>query len=230
MQKATTHEQYLSASCGSSAEIVRYETLPKAQADLVAGKVDLVFARRHGPVGGLPEDRQGQGFRVRRPGPALVRQRHRDRRAQGPGRTSWRSLNQALARSAPTAPTTRSPASTSTSRSAWQRHHAIGDAGSERPGRAPGRALDRQPGSCSRRSGQSVACCRPCRAARCGVAAPSRRRPAPDGPGRRASAAACGAGDCGRAVVLDVAHARDLLRDVLGPTARAAAVDRAAST
>jgi arginine/ornithine transport system substrate-binding protein len=43
VQKATTHEQYLYRQLGSSVEIVRYDTLPKAQGDLTAGKLDLVF-------------------------------------------------------------------------------------------------------------------------------------------------------------------------------------------
>ena len=43
VQKATTHEQYLMRQLGSSAEIVRFQTLPNAQADLTAGKLDVVF-------------------------------------------------------------------------------------------------------------------------------------------------------------------------------------------
>ena len=43
VQKATTHEQYLVRQLGNAAEIIRFQTLPKAQADLTAGKVDVVF-------------------------------------------------------------------------------------------------------------------------------------------------------------------------------------------
>jgi arginine/ornithine transport system substrate-binding protein len=44
VQRATSHERYLASLYGNSAVLVRYDTLPKAQADMVAGKVDLVFA------------------------------------------------------------------------------------------------------------------------------------------------------------------------------------------
>lgn len=44
VQKATTHERYLSSRFGSGVDIVRYDTLPAATADLAKGKVDLVFA------------------------------------------------------------------------------------------------------------------------------------------------------------------------------------------
>lgn len=44
VQKATTHERYLASRLGSGVEIVRYDTLPAATADLVKGKVDMVFA------------------------------------------------------------------------------------------------------------------------------------------------------------------------------------------
>lgn len=43
VQKATVHEQYLARTLGSSIELVRYDTLPKAEADLMAKKVDFVF-------------------------------------------------------------------------------------------------------------------------------------------------------------------------------------------
>ena len=43
VQKATTHELYLTRKLGGDVELVRYDTLPKAEADLLAEKVDFVF-------------------------------------------------------------------------------------------------------------------------------------------------------------------------------------------
>src|SRR5262249_51776239 len=43
VQKATTHERFLEQELGSSVKLVRYDTLPSAQADLTSGKVELVF-------------------------------------------------------------------------------------------------------------------------------------------------------------------------------------------
>lgn len=62
VQKATTHESYLARKLGSGVEIVRYETLPKAQADLAAGKVDLVFADAVALLQGFLKTDQGKAF------------------------------------------------------------------------------------------------------------------------------------------------------------------------
>lgn len=62
VQKATTHEQQLVKKLGSSAQIVRYETLPKAQADLAAGKVDLVFGDALALWSGFLQTDKGKNF------------------------------------------------------------------------------------------------------------------------------------------------------------------------
>ncbi len=62
VQKATTHEQQLVRKLGSSVEIVRYETLPKAQADLAAGKVDLVFGDALALWQGFLKTDKGKGY------------------------------------------------------------------------------------------------------------------------------------------------------------------------
>jgi arginine/ornithine transport system substrate-binding protein len=43
VQRATTHDSYLTDSYGSRAQITRYDTLGKALAELQAGKLDVVF-------------------------------------------------------------------------------------------------------------------------------------------------------------------------------------------
>lgn len=62
VQKATTHEQQLVKKLGASAELVRYETLPKAQADLVAGKLDYVFGDALGLWQGFLKTDKGKGY------------------------------------------------------------------------------------------------------------------------------------------------------------------------
>ena len=62
VQKATTHEQYLVRQLGNSAEIVRYQTLPKAQADLTAGKVDVVFGDALALSEGFLKTDKGKSF------------------------------------------------------------------------------------------------------------------------------------------------------------------------
>jgi arginine/ornithine transport system substrate-binding protein len=78
VQRATTHEQFLSGRFGSSAVLVRYETLPKAQADLVAGKLDLVFADAMALNGGFLKTAKGKDF-------AFVGPDFRDQRWFGQG-------------------------------------------------------------------------------------------------------------------------------------------------
>lgn len=70
VQKATTHERYLSSRLGSSVEIVRYETLPAATADLAKGKVDLVFADALALSQGFLKSAKGKSFAF--VGPDLV--------------------------------------------------------------------------------------------------------------------------------------------------------------
>jgi ABC-type amino acid transport substrate-binding protein len=70
VQKATTHERYLSSRLGSGVEIVRYETLPAATADLAKGKVDLVFADALALSQGFLQTGKGKSFAF--VGPDLV--------------------------------------------------------------------------------------------------------------------------------------------------------------
>ena len=62
VQKATTHERYLSSHFGSGVEIVRYDTLPAATADLAKGKVDLVFADALALSQGFLTTEKGKSF------------------------------------------------------------------------------------------------------------------------------------------------------------------------
>lgn len=70
VQKATAHEQQLRRQLGSSAEIVRYDTLPKAEADLAAGKVDLVFGDALALSQGFLKTEKGKPFAF--VGPSMV--------------------------------------------------------------------------------------------------------------------------------------------------------------
>ena len=67
VQKATTHESYLARRASAGVEIVRYETLPKAQADLTAGKIDLVFADAIALSQGFLKTSQGKAFAFQGP-------------------------------------------------------------------------------------------------------------------------------------------------------------------
>jgi arginine/ornithine transport system substrate-binding protein len=62
VQRATTHERYLTSLYGDSAVLVRYDTLPKAQADMAAGKVDLVFADAMALSEGFLKTKKGKDF------------------------------------------------------------------------------------------------------------------------------------------------------------------------
>ena len=62
VQKATTHEQYLVRQLGSSAAIVRFQTLPKAQAELTAGNLDLVFGDALALSEGFLKTDKGKAF------------------------------------------------------------------------------------------------------------------------------------------------------------------------
>jgi arginine/ornithine transport system substrate-binding protein len=62
VQRATTHERYLSSLYGDSVVLVRYDTLPKAQADMVAGNVDLVFGDAMALAEGFLKTKKGKDF------------------------------------------------------------------------------------------------------------------------------------------------------------------------
>lgn len=70
VQKATTHERYLASRLGSGVELVRYDTLPAATADLVKGKVDVVFADALALSQGFLKGDKGKGYAF--VGPDLV--------------------------------------------------------------------------------------------------------------------------------------------------------------
>ena len=78
VQKATIHEQFLTSSFGNKAVLVRYETVPKAQADLVAGKVDLIFADAMALDAGFLKTKAGKEY-------AFVGPDFRDQRWFGQG-------------------------------------------------------------------------------------------------------------------------------------------------
>jgi arginine/ornithine transport system substrate-binding protein len=62
VQRATTHDSYLTSAYGSTASLVRYNTLEQAQADLVAGKIDVLFADAIALSDGLLKTAKGKGF------------------------------------------------------------------------------------------------------------------------------------------------------------------------
>jgi lysine-arginine-ornithine-binding protein len=62
VQRATNHEQYLNSLYGGKVELVRFDTLPKAEAALAAGKVDLVFADAMGLSQGFLRSKAGSGY------------------------------------------------------------------------------------------------------------------------------------------------------------------------
>ena len=62
VQKATTHELYLTRMLGSTVELIRYDTLPKAEADLVAKKVDFVFGDAMALSEGFLKTDKGKGY------------------------------------------------------------------------------------------------------------------------------------------------------------------------
>ena len=70
VQKATTHERYLASRLGSGVEIVRYDTLPAATADLAKGRVDVVFADGLALAQGFLKTQKGKPFAF--VGPDLV--------------------------------------------------------------------------------------------------------------------------------------------------------------
>ena len=62
VQKATTHELYLTRKLGSTVELVRYDTLPKAESDMLAGKVDFVFGDAMALSQGFLKTDKGKAF------------------------------------------------------------------------------------------------------------------------------------------------------------------------
>ncbi|MEK0083881.1 transporter substrate-binding domain-containing protein [Benzoatithermus flavus] len=62
VQRATIHDSYLTDTYGGRAEITRYDTLEKAQADLVAGKLDLLFADAIALNDGFLKTAKGKSF------------------------------------------------------------------------------------------------------------------------------------------------------------------------
>lgn len=62
VQRATTHDSYLTDTYGGRATIARYDTLGKAQADLAEGKLDLVFADAMALANGFLKSEKGKGF------------------------------------------------------------------------------------------------------------------------------------------------------------------------
>ena len=62
VQRATTHDSFLTDNFGDSVEIVRYATQDEANLDLVAGRVDLLLADSVTLSEGLLKTEQGKDF------------------------------------------------------------------------------------------------------------------------------------------------------------------------
>ncbi len=62
VQRATTHDSFLTDNFGDVVEIVRYGTLDEAKLDLVAGRVDLLFGDTVALNDGLLKTDQGKDF------------------------------------------------------------------------------------------------------------------------------------------------------------------------
>ena len=92
VQISTIHANFVQKYFGSTATIKTYDTQDNCNADLVAGRVDLVMAD-FDRAGGLPEVRPGQGLRGQGDGAqgSDFWQRRRRRPAQGRHRPAARS-------------------------------------------------------------------------------------------------------------------------------------------
>lgn len=99
VQKATTHEKFLTEQYGDQVQVARYDTLGKAASDLGAGQIDYLFGDAMALDAGLLRTAKGKGY-------AFVGPDVRDRRYFGEGigiavqkgATDLRArLNQALA-------------------------------------------------------------------------------------------------------------------------------------
>jgi arginine/ornithine transport system substrate-binding protein len=64
VQRATTHDSFLTDNYGDVVEIVRYGTLDEAKLDLVAGRVDLLFADSIALSEGLLKTPEGADFEL----------------------------------------------------------------------------------------------------------------------------------------------------------------------
>ena len=62
VQRATTHDSFLTDNFGDAVEVVRYATQDEANLDLVAGRVDLLLADSVTLSEGLLKTDQGKGF------------------------------------------------------------------------------------------------------------------------------------------------------------------------
>jgi arginine/ornithine transport system substrate-binding protein len=62
VQRATTHDSFLTDNYGDAVEIVRYGTLDEAKLDLVAGRVDLLFGDTVALNEGLLKTDAGKDF------------------------------------------------------------------------------------------------------------------------------------------------------------------------
>jgi arginine/ornithine transport system substrate-binding protein len=62
VQRATTHDSFLTDNYGDSVEVVRYATQDEANLDLVAGRVDLLLADSVTLSEGLLKTEQGKGM------------------------------------------------------------------------------------------------------------------------------------------------------------------------
>lgn len=78
VQKATTHDQFLTAKLGGSASLTRYDTMAKAASDLDAGRIDYLFGDAMALDEGLLKTSKGKGY-------AFVGPDLRDRRFFGEG-------------------------------------------------------------------------------------------------------------------------------------------------
>ena len=62
VQRATTHDNFITAEFGDTVEIKRYATQDEAYLDAVAGRIDLLLADSVAMNDGFLETNQGEGF------------------------------------------------------------------------------------------------------------------------------------------------------------------------
>ena len=145
VQRATTHDSFLTDNFGDAVEVVRYATQDEANLDLVAGRVDLLLADSVTLSEGLLKTDQGKGFAFVGPAysdPKWFGHGVRASRSASPTTICATSSTRRSTRSGPTAPGTRSRPSTSTSTStaadmpAAVPHHRPSGAVAALPGKA----------------------------------------------------------------------------------------------
>ncbi len=73
VQRATTHDRYLTDNYGDDVEIKRYGTFDESILDLVAGRLDLILADSVNVTDGFLKKDQGKGFEL--VGPSLTDER-----------------------------------------------------------------------------------------------------------------------------------------------------------